>query len=206
MHLGESHGDDDFLLQGHHAQWTTQFYLGDMVSALEQAIALYRPEHHRQAYLFGGHDPCACAMAVSGTALWALGFPDQSLKRTLRGLGFARKLDHMGTLANSFYQFSQVLLLRGDLVQLADLTDQFIELASEQNLEGDLVIAEFIKGWLLARQGQEADGLARMRGVLARRREMGRQIEETWFNAQLIDTLGRSGVVEEALELGRFLT
>ncbi len=204
VRLGESRGDDGHLLQAHHAQWTTQFYLGDMASALEhceQGIALYRPEHHRQAYLFGDHDPCGCALAVSGIALWALGFPDQGLKRVRRSMDLGRKLDHLGSLANAFDVFSQVYLLRGDQGQLAELNDQIEKIANEQNREEDLAIASFIKGWLIARQGQEAEGIANMREALATRREMGRQTEESWFVAQFVDTLGRSGAIEEALEL-----
>ncbi|MFQ5972818.1 MAG: adenylate/guanylate cyclase domain-containing protein [Alphaproteobacteria bacterium] len=204
VRLGQNRNDDDQLLQGHHAQWTTQLFLGDLISALEhceQGIALYRPEHRRQADLFGGHAPYGCALAVSGMALWALGSPDQGLERLLRGLDFARKLDHVGSMANAFYVLSQVLLLRGEQRQLAEVTEEYSMLAEEHELEDDLAVARFVKGWLVARQGEEADGIALMREALAIRREMGRHTEETWFVAQLIDTLGRSDAVEEALEL-----
>jgi predicted ATPase len=205
LDLGEEQGDEDLVLQGHHSQWTTQLYLGDMVSALhhcDQAIALYRSDrHHRQTYLYGGHDPGVCAMAVSATALWVLGFPDKGLERMRKGVDLARRLGHVGTIANSYYQFSQIHLMRGDLSELAELTDQVAEVAREQGLEGDLVITEFMEGWLMAQHGQEADGISRMRDALARRRAKGRQIEETWFLALLIDALGRSGAIDEALEV-----
>ena len=62
-------GDQSLLLEAHHAQWTTQYCLGEWRSVCEhtaQGLALYRPEHFSHAFIYGGHDPAVCATAARG--------------------------------------------------------------------------------------------------------------------------------------------
>ena len=90
-------GDQSLLLEAHHAQWTTQYCLGEWRSVCEhtaQGLALYRPEHFSHAFVYGGHDPAVCATAKEGVSLWMLGFPDRALARAEESVTLARKLSH----------------------------------------------------------------------------------------------------------------
>ena len=71
------------------------FYLGEFVPArahLEQGIALYDPTKRRAHRAV--QDPgvvCFCFLAFT---LWALGYPDQALRRSHEALALARELSH----------------------------------------------------------------------------------------------------------------
>ena len=59
--LAEGEQDAELQLQAHHAAWGTICWLGEFGTALEhveQGLAIYDPEKHRNhALRFGGHDP-----------------------------------------------------------------------------------------------------------------------------------------------------
>ncbi len=61
IELAEGLSNEDFLLQAHHAAWTSQAGLGDfgaMVKHASRGLELYDVERHRaHAFTYGGHDP-----------------------------------------------------------------------------------------------------------------------------------------------------
>jgi predicted ATPase len=70
--IAQRRGDQSLLLEAHHAHWTTQFCLGEWRSVCEhtaQGLALYRPEHFSNAFIYGGHDSAVCGTAKDGIAL-----------------------------------------------------------------------------------------------------------------------------------------
>jgi class 3 adenylate cyclase/predicted ATPase len=95
--IAERSADESLLLEAHHAQWTTQFCLGEWRSVREHAargLALYRPEHFSHAFIYGGHDSAVCATVKEAFSLWMLGFPDQALARAEESIALAHKLSH----------------------------------------------------------------------------------------------------------------
>jgi predicted ATPase len=73
--LAQRYQDRDFLLQAHHALWTTLILLGEFTLArahLQQGMFLYDPQQHRShAFLYGGHDPGVCCRGQRGYILWS---------------------------------------------------------------------------------------------------------------------------------------
>jgi predicted ATPase len=73
-------GDERFVLQAYHAEYTTSTITGDWVQALsasEEAYKRYRPidgPFHQST--FAGHDPGVCALGTRAAALFVLGRPD----------------------------------------------------------------------------------------------------------------------------------
>jgi predicted ATPase len=83
--LAERDRNKDFLLQAHHALWTTLVLLGEFTLALEhleRGMVLYDSQKHRtHAFLYGGHDPGVCCGVQRGYVLWYLGYPTQARKK-----------------------------------------------------------------------------------------------------------------------------
>jgi hypothetical protein len=104
-------GDQSLLLEAHHAQWTTQYCLGEWRSVCEhtaQGLALYRSEDFSHAFIYGGHDSAVCATAKEGISLWMLGFPDRALARVEESIALARKLSHPSSVLHAL-QYATVL-------------------------------------------------------------------------------------------------
>jgi class 3 adenylate cyclase/predicted ATPase len=96
--LAQERSDEDLLLQGHHANWTTFFYLANLRSCLKHArkgIELYDFDKHRHhAFIYGGHDPGVCCRGSAAESLWYLGYPDQALQSANDAVRLARQLSH----------------------------------------------------------------------------------------------------------------
>ena len=61
LELARASGDPALLLEAHHRQWATKFFMGDYAAAqrhTEHGIATYDPDrHHQLTYIYTGHDP-----------------------------------------------------------------------------------------------------------------------------------------------------
>jgi class 3 adenylate cyclase/tetratricopeptide (TPR) repeat protein/energy-coupling factor transporter ATP-binding protein EcfA2 len=73
------------LLGAHQSLGITLFTLGEFIQArvhLEQAIALYDPQRRHFYASRSGQDPGVACLCYAAWTLWALGYPDQALKRS----------------------------------------------------------------------------------------------------------------------------
>jgi tetratricopeptide (TPR) repeat protein len=107
LKISQIEGDLGLLVIAHHFLGQTLYFQGEFVSAqapLEQGLALYDfSQHHSLAVPYGiepgGH--CLVFMAYN---LWALGYPDQALKRIHEALTLIQEFSH---------PFSQAFILNG---------------------------------------------------------------------------------------------
>ncbi len=205
LDLAQSRQDPALVLQAHHAQWATLFDLGEFGAAQEhtkQGIALYsRQEHHTQAYLFGGHDPCVCGQGHAALILWSLGYPDQAAESSLDALTLAEELSHPISLAHALRYALKVRLYRREARVVQERADALLELAAEQNFVDYSALGAFMQGWAQTQHGQSEAGLAGMRQGLATGRAAGSRAEEVNLLAALAETLGKTGAAEEGLRL-----
>ena len=68
-------------------------------ASLEQAVALYDPQKHRNLAFNYGLDPAAGALGYHGYVLWHMGFPDRALKKAERGVSLVQEAGHPNSLA-----------------------------------------------------------------------------------------------------------
>jgi len=205
LNLAQHQQDAALVLQAHHALWATLIELGEFASALkhiEQGTALYnRQQHHTQANLFGGHDPCVCGQVHAAITLWLLGFPDQALDRARDGLTLAEELSHPVSLAHALCYALQLHLYRGETRAMQERAETLLALASEQNFEEYLALGTFVQGWAQTQFGKNEAGIAAMRQGLSARRATGRVAEEFNLISLLAEALGKTGSAEEGLRL-----
>src|SRR5262249_37407947 len=140
---------------------------GDWASAqvhLEQCISLYDPrEHHSHAFLYGGHDPCACCLGFAAQSLWMLGYPDQALEMSRKSLVLARELSHPYSLAWTRLQVGTLHQFRRDSSETQEQAEVLQALSDEQGLPHHLAAGSILRGWALAERGHGEEGFAQMR-------------------------------------------
>jgi tetratricopeptide (TPR) repeat protein len=156
----------DLLLEAYHAripglQRTADF--PGMKEASEEVIRRYDRERHRDhAYYFGGHDSRVCAESFYAMSLWGLGFPDQAHRMALQCIRDARALGHAFSLAHALNQGGLTLVLLNDVDACQAVADELLPIAERNNFPWPLTYARFLRGWLVAQQGDRDAGITQM--------------------------------------------
>ena len=201
--LAERAQDPLLRLQAHHAIWTTLVAEGELVNArarLEEGIALYDPARHApKAHSYAGHDPGVCAMAFSGLALWALGYPDRALARAHDAVALARTLALPFSIGQSLFYASMLHQLRGETLAARDHAADTIAVTREQVFPQFLSYGNVVHGWALVALGEQDEGLKELREGLEAAKAMGdRYLRPHWL-ALLADAQLHAGRADEGL-------
>jgi predicted ATPase len=163
-------GDHSLLLEAHHRQWATKFYMGDAAAAddhIGHGMAMYDPDRdHALTYRFTGHDPGVCCRNYSARTLWLHGYADQAVARGQEAVALAERLSHPLTRVLTQQNMGYVLLLQRKPDAARKCLDKGIALAKEFGLQLSESENRFDLGWALALQGHRADGIAEMREAL----------------------------------------
>ena len=203
--LAERQSDTGFLLQAHHAAWSSHLVLSELPSCrdhAEKGIALYDVDAHRHhAALYGGHDPGVCARNHAAMALWLLGYPEQAVKRSNEAVSLAEALDHSYILIQALGWSAELHQYLGEASLAKEHAEAVIELCAEQKiapiyLERGIVI----RGWALAAEGQAEEGLAEMGRSLAALRTRGAGLRSSRFLTIFVDVCARAGQLGEGLD------
>jgi predicted ATPase len=195
-------GDQALLLEAHHAQWTTQYALGEWRSVCEhtaQGLALYRPEHFSHAFVYGGHDSAVCATTKEGISLWMLGFPDRALARSQESVALARKLSHPASVLHALYHTTVCHHLRRDAAALREKTEKLLQMAHE--LLPSWIPYANLQMSLISALGGEQQARAGMTTIQeARLTELSGDVEGSGFSVCLFaGVCGLSGEVDVGL-------
>jgi class 3 adenylate cyclase/predicted ATPase len=194
--------DSALLLEAHHALGATFFWLGDVALArahLEQGIALYAPHQHRALAFLYGEDPGVVCHAYAARALWFLGYPDQALTRSDGALALARKVGHPFSLAYALTCAAALHQFRRDGHATQAQVEAAITVSTEQELPYWMAWGTVLRGWALAAQGHEVEGLMQMRQGLAAYRATGAELLRPYFLTLLAEAYGRVGQTAEGL-------
>jgi predicted ATPase len=159
--------DPGLLLQAHNALGRAHVCLGDWSTAkthLEKAIAYYDGrQHHSQAFLYGGQDPCVTSMGFAAHSLWMLGYPDQALRKGREALALTRELGHPASLGGAEALVALLHQYRRDVTETLKLAEELEGLAIDQGLLFHLAVASVLRGWALVEQGRGKEGMAQIR-------------------------------------------
>src|SRR5207302_11506025 len=98
LSMTEQEGGDGLRLQAHHSAWATLAFAGDPAKTREHTDAgrlLYDPEKHAShRFVYGGHDPGACARLLGSWAEWLLGYPEKALASIADSVSMAERIAH----------------------------------------------------------------------------------------------------------------
>ena len=101
-------------------------------------------------------------------ALWVLGYPEQALQRSRRAMHLAEEVAQPWTLAMALGYAALVHVLRGDRQAALEKAEATIQLATEQGISPWIGRGMMLRGWALAEQGQETEGVAQMQEGFSR--------------------------------------
>ena len=200
LRLAEREGDDELRLQAHHSGWSTLAYVGDPAKAREHADAgrrLYDPEKHvSHRFVYGGHDPGACARWIGALAEWLLGYPEKALASITDALALSERIAHPFTLSVALTVSSVVYLNRREPERALRQLEAAELLAAEQRLS---LIFEpgMLRGAALAEQG--AVDVAGIREGVTKSTRLGRTFLLPYGLAFLAQGLVRHGDQAAAL-------
>jgi len=204
LEFSEKLRNEALILEAHHCQWAVKYISGDLASAIHHCDAgteLYRPEkHHGLTHIYGGHDPGACALCVSGISLWLLGFPEQSLAKLDQADHLAAELDHTRSQANTLRMSLFVFVLSGDLDRVEQNARALLELAESDEMLDNLKLANGTLGWVRFCRGDKQGGMALMRESI----NLWRTQKTPWTAISIslgAIALGELGEVSAGLEL-----
>ena len=158
--------DPELTLQAHHtaapSQWIRGFHL-EANRHFETCLALYDEDRHAQhRYRYMGHDPAVCALTVSASVKWALGFPDQAARMEQKALVLARRLQHIPSLAHALSFNAQSQALRRDFAMVAASAGELLPICQEYKLAQPGALSLIDLGWALVNLGDIKDGFARL--------------------------------------------
>ena len=163
LRLAQQAQDAALLMEGHVALGVCLFYLGHVATAhthLENGLAIddaQRPPTHSFP---AGQDLRVLGLTYDAMALWVLGYPEQALQRSRRAMRLAEEAAQPWTLAMALGYAALVHVLRGDRQAALEKAEATIELATEQGISPWVGRGMMLRGWALAEQGLEAEGLA----------------------------------------------
>jgi hypothetical protein len=209
LSMTEQEGDDGLRLQALHSAWATLAFAGDPAKTREHTDAgrlLYDPEKHAShRFVYGGHDPGACALLLGAWAEWLLGHPEKALASIADSLSLAERIAHPFTLSLALTFFSVLHLNRREPERALSLVEAAKALAAEQRLSLPFEPG-IVHGAALVGQGAAEEGIARIREGVTKSTRLGRPYGLAFLAEGLAwhgDRAAALAALQEGLEITR---
>jgi predicted ATPase len=185
------------------ARAATSFFMGEFLPAreqLEMGISLYDSERHRPlAFRYGGPDAGVYCLSHAAWTLWQLGYADQALKRGNEALALAQGLSHPFSLAfaGSFVGFLRQLRREARAAQ--EIAERAIALSAERGFTEFLAYATILRGWAMAGQGRNEEGIAQLQEGVAVIRATGAELGRPRHLCLLAEVCMGTGRLDDGL-------
>jgi predicted ATPase len=187
----------------HYALGCSVFWLGDIVRAresLERGLALYdRSQHGSHIFLYS-QDPRVVSLLYLCWALWFLGSPEQALRCSTEAIEWGQELAHPFSLAFAWDYAAEVSRLRREARMTQQRAEAAVALCVEQGFPFWAAWGTVMRGWALAEQGKNEEGIAAMCQGLAAYEATGAGMGKTLFLSLLADAYGKAGQPEAGLQ------
>jgi predicted ATPase len=203
MPRAQSAHDPALLLYAHTALGDTWFWMGVLLPArehFEMAISLYDPDRHGPLRLrYGTVDNGVICLSYMAATLWYLGYPDQALKRLNEALTLAQALSHPQSLAWTAAFVGVLRQYRREARAAQEAADGAMELSAERGFTDFLARAAALRGWAMAEQGRNEQGIALIQEGLAGARATGSELYRPYFLCLLAEACLEAGRLDEGL-------
>lgn len=190
------------LAWAHLTMGITQHFSGEQVSArqhLEQCLMLYDPQQFRGSG--SPYDPAVLGYTTLGPVLWLLGYPEQALEQSQKGLTLARTLTQPYSEIYAVNLVTRTFMLRGESQAVHEHIEGLIALCREQGFASYLALSLVVQGWLLAEQEQQQAGIEQMQLQLRAWRTTGAESARPYYLALLAETYGKIGEPDKGLSV-----
>jgi predicted ATPase len=167
--------DPTLLMHAHAVLGSASFSMGELLLAkdhLEMGISLYDRERPTAI----GLDSGVSCLSYSANTLWYLGYPDQALMRGNEAVALAQTLSHPLNLAFAEGVSGYLRQYRGEARAAQETAERLIALSVEHGFTHWLAQATIERGWAMAQQGRNEEGIAQIREGLAAFRAAGTEV------------------------------
>jgi class 3 adenylate cyclase/predicted ATPase len=161
--LAESLPHSLFRLAAHEALGASLLWIGKFASArehLEQGSSFYDPQKRRAKSFRYVQDPGVDCLAFTALTLWYLGYPDQACRKIDEAIALARSLAHTYTLGYVFAHAAHIQYFCTREQAARESAETAIEICSKHGFAFFLGLAKVYRGWALAQQGKNEEGIA----------------------------------------------
>lgn len=200
--LAEPLHESGYLLQAHHAAWTTRFRLAEFETCrvhADQGIALYNArEHVDHVQQYGGHDPGVCARFHSGMSLWMLGFPSQAIDRVRDSVDLAANIAHPFSRAHAGFHAAQLHKLRREPALSLAHAEEVSRIAAENDFSFIRIVGQALEARALSAQGHAARAIPKIENSIQRLRDSQVGARLSYFLSLLVAALVEGGELEGA--------
>jgi len=200
VRLAEKVGHPAMLMQSHWVIGLSQCYLGQFAAArdhFEQTIAIHDAANIDSAASMYG---AVLSRAHLARILLYLGYPDQSHKLIKEAIAKAERLRYPVAVANTLALAAYIEAFHNGLQKALELAAATASQADEHGLPYYSAVAIMMRGWALAMQNQEDEGIALIRQGLSSYLAIGTKQQHGYFLALLAEALIRSERDKEGLE------
>ena len=200
--LAEPLHESGYLLQAHHAAWTTRFRLAEFESCrghADQGIALYNArEHGDHVQQYGGHDPGVCARFHSGMSLWMLGYPSQAVDRVRDSVDLAANIAHPFSRTHAGFHAAQLYELRREPALSLAHAEEVSRIAAENDFSFIGIVGQALEARALSAQGHSARAIPKIEDSIQRLRDSQVGARLSYFLSLLVAALVEGGELEGA--------
>jgi class 3 adenylate cyclase/predicted ATPase len=199
LQLAEARNDDALEMVSLNCLGCTCFWLGEFARARayqEKSLALYDPARRPSYAALAADDPHTTVRIYFSRTLLCLGYADRAAVERDESLAEARP--HAHTLG--FVLCHSCLCEWGIQTEILSRAEEVVALAAERGFPVWLGSGTMFRGWALAAEGRQAEGIALLHQGLTVWRAMGAMMDLPMYLMLLADAYGNAHQPEEGLK------
>jgi predicted ATPase len=199
LQRAQSAVDPALLMHAHSALGCSLYFMGELHLArqhLETAISLYNPERDRP---LGHADSGVNCRSWAAYTLWTLGYPDQALKRINEALALAQERSHPFSLAFAEMFAGFVHKYRREAGAAQENAERVLGICVERGFTHFLGAATLMRGWAIAAQGRNEEGIEQIQEGLAGVRASGIELGRPPYHTTLADACRQADRIDDGL-------
>ena len=176
LDLATRSGDSGQLALAHLSLGTTLYWLGKLGPAranIERAVALSDSARLGEVAYRYHQEPGVVGICHLAWILWVLGYPDQALQHAYDAIARADSLSHPPSRLYALFAVAMLHRLRREAPACQGRAEALIAFAKAQGFAPWMAWGTIVRGWALAEQGHEAEGIAQLDEGLAALRATG---------------------------------
>ena len=191
------------LLEAYQGSGTVLFWLGELTQAqayFEEGVRLYAVAQHSLSSLHR-QGPGVTCLTYAALSLWLLGYPDQALHRSQEALTLVRTVSRPFLVTYTLTAVVMLHQLRREEHHVQERAEAIMAISREEGFPYFLAIGTIFRGWALAKQAQEEEGMAQLHQGLATLRTTGAKMAQSYLLAFLGEAYGVARQPEAGLQV-----
>lgn len=198
--LARETGDERFVLQAHHAGYTTASVTGDWAQGLqdtEEVYRRYRPvdgPFHRST--FAGHDPGLCSIGARATLLVILGRPEEAFAQLDLLQPLIRECPHPPSQIIGWYTTCLACVMAREPRRMKPIADEALAISRRMSLQQYDGLFAVFAAWVSALIDRDPGVLAALVAGIDKFESTGTRLRVSLLRAIAAEACGAAGLVE----------